>query len=335
MLMKYENIISDLKSKKYAPVYFLMGDEPYYIDMISDYIADNTLIEAEKAFNQTILYGKDVDMVTVIDSAKRFPMMSEYQVIIIREAQNIKNIDDLIYYLPNPLKSTILVINFKNKKLDKRKKLYQFLEENCVLFESNKLYEDKIPDWITKFLNSKGYHIQPTASILLTEFLGNDLGKIVMELEKLLITLSDTQKNITPDHIERNIGISKDYNNIELQKALVKKDALKAFRIIDYFAHNEKNNPVVLTIWSLYYFFNKLFLYSVLKDKSKQSVAKTLRINPYFASEYQQAAKVFTARKTVEIIGWLREYDLKSKGVNNISATSGDLLKELVYKILK
>jgi DNA polymerase III subunit delta len=333
--MTYEALISELKQKKYAPVYFLMGDEPYYIDMISDYIANNVLQESEKAFNQTVLYGKDVDMISITDSARRFPMMSPYQVIIVREAQNIRDIDNLIYYVTNPLKSTLLVINFKNKKLDKRKKLYKEIEKHGILFESNRLYEDKIPDWITKYLKTKGIGIQPPAALLLTEFLGNDLGKIVMELDKLMITLPDDQKLISTSHIEKNIGISKEYNNIELQKALVKKDALKAFRIVDYFAHNDKNNPMVLTISSLYFFFNKLFLFSNLKDKSKQSVAENLKINPYFVADYQQAARIYPADKTVRIISLLREYDLKSKGVNNLSATSGDLLKELVYKILR
>jgi DNA polymerase III subunit delta len=332
--MTYESIIADLKQKKYAPVYFLTGDEPFYIDLISDFIAGNVLKESEKAFNQTILYGKDVEMSYVNDSARRFPMMSQYQVIIVREAQNIRDIDNLIHYVTKPLTSTVLVINYKNKKLDKRKKLYKEIEKHGVLFESNRLYEDKIPDWITRYLKEKGYGIQPPAAVLLTEFLGNDLGKIVMELEKLMITLSEDQKMISTAHIEKNIGISKDFNNIELQKAIVKKDALKAFRIVDYFASNDKNNPMVLTLASLYFFFNKLFIYSILKDKSKQSVAENLKINPYFVADYQQAARIFPVEKTVRILGWLREYDLKSKGVNNLSATSGDLLKELVYKIM-
>lgn len=332
--MTFESIITDLKQKKYAPVYFLSGDEPFYIDLISDFIADHVLQESEKAFNQTVLYGKDVEMSYITDSARRFPMMSQYQVIIVREAQNIRDIDNLIYYVTKPLKSTLLVINYKNKKLDKRKKLYKEIEKHGILFESNRLYEDKIPDWIIRYLKEKGYGIQPPAALLLTEFLGNDLGKIVMELEKLMITLPDDYKMISTAHIEKNIGISKDFNNIELQKALVKKDALKAFRIVDYFASNDKNNPMVLTLASLYFFFNKLFIYSNLKDKSKQSVAENLKINPYFVADYQQAARVFPVEKTVRIIGWLREYDLKSKGVNNLSATSGDLLKELVYKIL-
>ncbi len=260
--------------------------------------------------------------------------MSEYQVIIVREAQNIKNIDDLVYYLSNPLKSTLLVINYKYRKLDKRKKLYKELEKKAVLFESDKLYESKIPDWIAQLLAVKGYKIQPPAALLLTEFLGNDLQKIEMELDKLVINIPETEKTINTTHIEENIGISKEFNNYELQKALVEKDALKAFRIVDYFGGNQKNNPITVTLTSLYFFFNKVFLYSVLKDKSKQSVSENLKINSFFIPEYQKAARVFPTKETVQVIHWLRDYDLRSKGVESLSATPHDLLKELIYKIL-
>ena len=332
--MDYEKIISDLKKKIYHPIYFLMGEEPYYIDKISNYIAANVLREEEKAFNQTILYGKDVDAAAITNAAKRYPMMSEYQVVIVREAQHVHNIDDLVYYASGPLRSTILVICYKYKKLDKRRKLYKEITTNGLLFESVRIYEDRIPEWITNHLKEKGYSITPPASRLLTEFLGNDLEKIEMEIGKLMISLPETQKNITPALIEENIGISKDYNNFELQKALMQKDALKAFRIVNHFANNERDNPFTVTVTSLYFFFNKVLMYSLLKDKSKENVAEKLRINPYFISDYQQASKVYPPSKTYEIIGLLREYDLRSKGVRNLSATSGDLLKELVYKIL-
>jgi DNA polymerase III subunit delta len=332
--MSFEEIISSLNQKKYSPVYFLMGDEPYFADRICDFIESRILPDHEKAFNQTILYGKDVDAGQVTNYARRYPMMSEYQVVIVREAQNIKNIDDLVFYVSKPLKSTILVLNYKYKKLDKRKKLYKELEKNGVLFESKKLYEDKIPGWITKFLKEKGYDIHPTAALLLTDFLGSDLQKIVLELDKLMIIVGDGEKQITPAHIEENIGISKEFNNIELQKALVQKDALKVYRIVDYFDHNEKNNPFSVTIASLYFFFNKVLMYSLLQDKSKQTVAEQLQISPFFIADYQKAAKTYPPVKTVPIISFLREYDLKSKGSGNLSASSGDLLKELVYKIM-
>lgn len=332
--MTFEKILNDLQQRKFAPVYFLMGDEPYFIDKISDYIAGNVLKEEEKSFNQTVLYGKDVDAAAVINTAKRFPMLSEYQVVIVREAQYIRDIDNLIHYVSQPLRSTILVISYKYKKLDKRKKLSKEIAEKAVLFESKKLYEDKIPDWITAYLMERGYGIQPSAAMLLTEFLGTDLSKIEKELDKLILTLPQDEKKINPSHIEENIGISKDFNTLELQKALVKNDALKAFRIVEYFKHNQKNNPIVVTITSLYFFFNKVFLYSVLEDKSRQNVAGKLKIHPYFVSDYQQAARVFPPQKSARIIGLLREYDLKSKGVDNLSTGPGELLKELVYKIL-
>ncbi len=332
--MTFDKIYNDLKQHKFSPIYFLMGEEPYYIDKISDYISNNVLKEEEKAFNQSILYGKDVDAAAITNTAKRFPMMAEYHVVIVREAQNVKDIENLIYYVNAPLKSTILVINYKYKSLDKRKKFTKDIGKHAILFESKKLYEHQIPDWIMNHLKEKNCAIQPPAALLLTEFLGNDLLKIEMELEKLRITLPPDTKQISIEHIEENIGISKDYNTIELQKALVQRDALKAFRIVDYFGHNQKSNPINLTLASLYFFFNKVFLYAVLKDKSKQNVAEKLRINPYFVSDYQQAARIYPPTRSVQIIHWLREFDLKSKGVGNLSATPHDLLKELVIKIL-
>jgi DNA polymerase III subunit delta len=332
--MSFESIIADLQNKIYSPIYFLMGDESYFIDAITDYISKNVLAETEKAFNQTTIYGKDADASEIINSAKRYPMMSKYQVIIVREAQNIRNIDDLVYYAQNPLESTVLVLNYKYKLLDKRKKLYKELEKNGVLFESKKLYDDKVPDWATRYLKDKGFQIQPTAAVLLSEFLGSDLSKIVMELDKLMLIIPKGEKLISLAHIEDNIGISREYNNIELQNALTRKDHLKAFRIAEHFGRNQKDNPFPVTIAMLYMFFNKILTYYFLQDKSKMSVAAALKINPYFVTDYQNAAKVFPPKKAVEIIALLREYDLKSKGVGNISATPGDLLKELIYKIV-
>jgi len=332
--MKYDAIMSGLKKKAFSPLYLLMGEEGYYIDMVCDYITQNVLSEADKAFNQTILYGKDVDAAAVINTAKRFPMMSQYHVVAVREAQQIKNIDDLIWYVSNPNKSAILVICYKYKKLDKRKKLYKEFEKNGVVLESDRLYENQVPDWITNNLRAKGYGIQPPAALLLTEYLGNDLQKINKELEKLIITLPSGEKNISPAHIEQNIGISKDYNPYELQKALVEKNSLKAFRIVDYMGNNQKTNPFAVTIASLYSFFNKIFLISLLGNKPKEWLQEKLSIKPFFYNDYVRAAKVFPPPKTFSILHSLREYDLRSKGVGNGSATPGDLLKELVYKII-
>jgi DNA polymerase-3 subunit delta len=332
--MDFDKLFGELKQKKYAPVYLFMGEEPYYIDLLTDYIANNVLSESDKVFNQIVLYGKDIDAVAIIDASRRFPMMSSHQVVIVKEAQNIRNIEELVHYTDKPLKSTILVINYKYKTVDKRKKLYNSIDKNGVVFNSEKLYEDKIPGWITKFLAHKGYSISPEAAALLTEYLGNDLGKVVNELEKLLLVLTDKNLKITPDIIEKNIGISKEYNNFELNKALVAKDVLKANRIITYFEKNPKDNPLVVTVSQLFTFFSKVFTYHFIPDKSRTSVASALKINPYFVAEYETAAKRYSPAKLVEIISALRECDVKSKGVGNSSASDGDLLKELVFKIL-
>jgi len=333
--MNFEQIISDLKNKIYKPIYFLSGDEPYFIDLITKYINDNVLTEAEKSFNQTVLYGKETEIHTVINSAKRFPMMANHQVIIVKEAQNIKNIDELIHYANAPLKSTLLVINYKYKTLDKRKKLYKAINESGVLYESKKLYDNEIPSWINGYLKNKKRTIDPGSGALLNEYLGNDLSKIANELDKLIITLPDGEFNINSTHIERNIGISKDYNNFELHKALTQKNVLKANRIVNYFGHNPKDNPFTLTISTLYHFYSKVLTYHFIKNKGdKRGVAATLKVNPYFVGDYEKAARQYNPKKTVDIISLLREYDLKSKGYNNVSTSHGELLKELVYKIL-
>lgn len=332
--MVYEKIITDLQNKKYSPVYFLAGEEVYFIDKITTYIAENVLTEAEKSFNQLVLYGKDSDAAAIINTAKRFPMMASHQVVIVKEAQNIKNIDDLIYYVEKPLDSTILVVNYKYKSLDKRKKLYAAIQKNGVYFESSKLYDDKVPGWITAYLSEKNVTIDPGSCMLLVEFLGNDLGKIANELDKLIITLPQGDKRINSNHIEKNVGISKDYNNFELNKALGQKNVLKANRIVNYFAKNQKDNPMVLTIGILYSFFNKTMIYHFLKDKSRKNAASQLKINPFFMADYEIAARNYNAAKVYQIIGLLREYDLKSKGFGNVSTDNGDLLKELIYKIL-
>ncbi|CAN5907834.1 DNA polymerase III subunit delta [soil metagenome] len=331
--MDYLDIISDLKKKVYKPVYFLSGEEPYFIDQISDFIEKKVLDENEKEFNQTVLYGRDTDVGTIIGEAKRYPMMSDKMVIIVKEAQNIRNIEDLDSYIANPLNSTILVICYKYKTLDKRKAFPKTVAKKGVLFESKKLYDNKIPDWISAYLKDKKYTISPKSSQLLTEYLGNDLGKISNELEKLMINLPPGTE-ITPDHIQMNIGISKDFNTFELNDALTKKDVVKANRIINYFASNSKEHPLVLTIASLNSFFVKLLRYHGLEDKSKESAAKALGVHPFFVSDYINAARNYPMQKLKAIAGYLREYDLRSKGVDNASADDGALMKELIWKIL-
>lgn len=333
--MTVKEIIGEINNKVYRPVYLLYGQEPYYLDMVTDHIISNVLTEDEKAFNQTIFYGKDTDAATVINAARRFPMMSSHQLIVLREGQQMKDIDDLSLYAENPLKSTILVINFKYARYDKRKKLYRAVQDcKGALLESPLLYENKIPDWIRAWLKNRNYEIDPSACMLLVEYLGADLSKISNELEKLVIAMPENETRITPQSIERNIGISKDYNNFELQKALAQKNVLKANRIINYFAKNQNKNPCTLTVTSLFIFFSKVFTWHFLKDKSRKNTASVLKINPWFIQEYEQAAKNYDTRKTARVISLLREYDLRSKGYGNSSTSDGDLLKELIYKIL-
>lgn len=331
--MNFEEILSNLRKKVYHPVYFLMGDEAYFIDQISNFIANNVLDEAEREFNQSVLYGKDVDVATIISEAKRFPLMGSHTVVIVKEAQHVRKIEGLEPYLNNPLSSTILVLCYKYKTLDKRKKFTKDLANKAVLFESKKLYDNKIPEWIQNYLSKNNYSIQHKASHLLSEYLGADLGKITNELDKLML-IAPKGSEITAELIERNIGISKDFNNFELNNALGMREVLKANLIAKHFASNPKDNPLVVTIGVLFGFFQKTLLYHTLKDKSRNNAAATLKVSPFFVKDYELAARNYPKGKLVKIISYLREYDLKSKGVDNVSMSEGELLKELIYKIL-
>jgi len=331
--MTFEDILQNLKNKIYHPIYFLMGEEPYFIDKITDYIAQNILTDAEKGFNQTILYGKDTDADTIITYARRFPMMANHQVIIVKEAQNIRKIEDLEPYVKNPLKSTILVIDYKYKSIDKRKTFAKLLDKNGILFEANRIYDNQLPAWINSYLAAHKYSIHPQASAMMAEYLGADLSKVANELDKLIISLPQGTQ-ITADHIERNIGISKDYNIFELQNALGAKDILKANRIINYFGSNPGPNPLTRVISSLYFYFEKLLIYQFMTDKSKNVVASKLGVNPYFVQSYVSAARNYSIKKLVEIIAILREYDMKAKGMGNVSSAPDDLQREMIYKIL-
>tara|TARA_B110000211_G_scaffold161820_1_gene182998 strand:+ start:454 stop:1452 length:999 start_codon:yes stop_codon:yes gene_type:complete len=330
--MTHEQILADLKSKKYSPVYFLAGEETYYIDLLSDYIEANVLGEAEKGFNQTVMYGRDVEIGSLISAAKQFPMMSENTVIIVKEAQDLKKIEELKSYVDQPLSSTVLVLCYRGKKIDKRKALYKSIQKNGLYFESNKLYENKIPEWIKGYLRIKDYSIGNKASAMLTEFLGTDLSKIAGELNKLCI-LAPKGSEINAKLVEENIGISKDYNNFELQNAVMNKDVLKANRIIKYFESNPRNNPIVVTLSVLYTLFSKVLVFHSLKDKNPQAVAKSLGVNPYFVKDYQKAAQAYNLKYAVRALDLLREADMKSKGYNNPSTSQADLLKELIYKL--
>lgn len=334
MPASYDEIMSDLRKRIFRPVYFLAGDEPYYIDLITDFIAEKVLTEEEKAFNQVVLYGEDTTISAIIDTAKRFPMMASHQVVIVREAQSLRKTEDLALYLEKPLLSTILVINYKYKVIDKRTKLYKTLEAQGVYFESMRLRDYQVAPWAERYLMTKGVKIDPGASALLSEYLGTDLHKIANELDKLLITLPAGKPVITGQLIEKNIGISKDFNNFELQKAVGERNVLKANRIVNYFGENQKDNPITLTIASLFSLFTKLLAYHYLTDKSKNNVAAALKINPFFVKDYEVWATRYNASRTINIISLLRTYDLKSKGFGDAGTEPGDLLKEMIYKIL-
>ena len=331
--VSFDNLLAGLKNQIYYPVYLLHGEEPYFIDIISDYIEQNVLSDLEKEFNQTIVYGKDSEVHTLISYAKRFPMMANYQVMIVKEAQDLEKIEDFQPYLEKPLASTILVLCYKYIKYDRRKIFYKAIEKHGLAFESPRMYDNKIPDWINEYLRKRKYTITPKAAALLTEFLGADLGKIVNEIQKLLINIP-AGAEINEEYVEKNIGISKDFNVFELQKALAKKEVGKANQIILHFAGNLRENPLVKVIPILSGYFTKVLSYHYLPDKSKNSVASALGIHPFFVSDYQQAARNFPVGKLISVISYLREYDLKAKGVENTSAGDGELMKELIFKIL-
>ena len=326
-------ITKDIKAGNLKPIYFLMGEEPYYIDKLTEFIEQNVLEEHERDFNQSILYGRDVTMEDVIGTAKRFPMMADRQVVVVREAQELsRTIDKLEAYAENPQPTTVLVFAYKYKTLDKRKKITKLLDKVGVVFESKKLYENQVGDWIKRVLSGQGYSIDNKAVAMLVEFLGTDLSKINNELEKLKIILPKGH-TFTPNDIEENIGFSKDFNNFELRKAIGEKNQLKAYQIIDYFAQNPKDNPLVVTTGLVFGFFSQLLQYHGLKDKSQMNAAKVLKVNPYFVKDYEVAFRNYPMKKVSAIVAALRTLDVKSKGVGAASTSQHDLLKELLIAI--
>lgn len=331
--MTYEQILADIRQKKYAPIYFLMGEEPYFIDMISDTLEDEVLDETEKAFNQIVVYGRDVDIDTVATHAKSFSMMGGYMVVIVKEAQDLKNIEDFDKYLDSIPPTTILVFDYKYKKLDKRRALAKKIDKMGVLFESKKLYENNIPGWIQSYLSDKGYGITPKAAQMLTDYLGTDLHKVRNELEKLIIALPKAKK-IDDGDVERNIGISKDFNPFELQNALGSRDVLKANRIVNYFGDNAKEYPLLVTAITLYGFYTKLLKLHYATDASQNALASVLGVNPFFVRDYQAAARNHSIAECVRCIGVLREFDLKSKGYQVGDVSPKDLYREMIFKLL-
>lgn len=332
-------ILKNLQAGQYAPIYFLQGEEPYYVDLISDYIEQNALDESAKGFNQIILYGKDSRISDVLNNAKRFPMMSDRQVVIVKEAQNIMDLGKeagdklLMQYLENPLPSTILVICFKHKKLDRRKALYKSLEKHAVLLTSNKLYDNQLPDWIRDYFNQKEFKITDKSVFMLAEFIGNNLERLSNEIDKMLINFKE-KVEITDHIIQKYIGISKEYNAFELQKAVALKEIVKANKIINYFEANPKSNPVIPIISLLYSFFSKLLVLHGTSDKSDNSLSSVLKVHRFFIRDYTTAARNYPPQKVVDVIHNLRHADLQSKGVNAANLPDGQILKELIFKIL-
>lgn len=335
--MEYKDIVKELKKGHYRHIYFFHGKEPYFIDRLTEYIQANALPDDQKSFNQTILYGKDTDAETVINTAKRYPMMAKRQVVIVREAQNLKGLDKLRFYIQKPQDSTILVVNHKYASLDKRTKLYKALKEPVAEFESKKIKDHQVPEWIQKYVGQSNLSIDAEAATLMAEFLGNDLDKITHELDKLMLAMQKGENRITPAVIEKNIGISKEYNPFELNKALAEKDVMKANRIIRHFGKNPSEYAMPMIIGSMYFFFSKVLGYHFLKPeerKDRQKVAGRLKTYKSTVWQYEKATKKYSYQKAARIISYLREYDMRSKGMNNVSASQEDLLKELVFKIL-
>ena len=328
-----QSILNEIKAGDIRPLYFLMGEEAFFIDQISTFIETSVLDETQRGFDQTTIYGKDTSIDAIVSSAKRFPMLAERQVIVVKEAQNLsRTIEDLLPYVKNPQQTTTLVICYKYKSIDKRKALYKALSKAHVVFESKKIYDSKIPSWISGELQKMNLKITPKASYLLSEFLGNDLAKISNELSKLQLVMGDNDL-ITPELIQINIGISKDFNNFELQKAIAQLDQKKAYQIVRYFSENPNQHPMVLTVATLYSFFSKLMILHTVNDRNPKVLSRAIGVNPYFLSDYTAAAKNFPMRRISSVFQTLRTIDVKSKGVGaNLKPL--DLYQELIFRIL-
>jgi DNA polymerase-3 subunit delta len=335
--LDFNSLLKELKSGQFKPLYFLHGDESFFIDTISNYIEKNALPEAEQSFNQTILYGKETDHLTVVDVARRYPMMSAFQVVILKEAQEMKTLAKLQTYVEQPMPTTVLVICYKHKKLNLNSAFGKALKKQAVILEAKPLYDNQVPEWIVSYLKGKKLKIGPAAAELVAEYLGTNLGKVANELDKLAINLPEGSE-VSGKHIEENIGISREYNVFELQRALALRDTVKANRIIRYFISNPKKNPLVVVIGTLYNYFSKIYMLHFLKNTPDKELQSKLGLRSgYFLREYRQAARHFNRRQTEAVISILKEYDLKSKGVdfNSTNAPDGALLTEMVWRILK
>ncbi len=333
--MEHDKIIHEIKNKIFKPVYILMGEESYYIDLIANALIEHCLSEDERDFNQFIFYGRDVHVNDLINTARRYPMMSDRQLVVVKEAQDLGKLDELAAYIEHPTNTTVLLLEYRHKSIDKRKRVYKSALKQGLVFESKSIYSNKLPEWIVNYLSERKIKINHKAAFLIAESLGANLSKISNELNKALVGMKQGESELTLKHIEQNIGISKDFNNFELTNALMCKDVKKANQIINYFISNPKNHPVVVTMITLFNFFSNLLVYYYIPNKQdRQAVAATLNINPYFVKDYANAALQYSPKKLIEVIADIRNYDAKCKGVGNVSMPPGELLKELIYKIL-
>ncbi len=331
----YELISDEIRQRCFYPVYLLMGEEAYFIDAITELLADSVLTEEEKDFNLHVYYGVDADVNTVISTARRFPMMAEHQLVIVKEAQQLDKLELLDLYVKKPMPSTILVINYKHGTIDRRKTFVKSIDQAGVLFESKKLYDNQVPPFITSWFREKGIGIDAKSAQMLTDHVGNDISKLIPQLQKLEISLGESNRQITSDLIEKNVGISKDYNNFELQKAIIHKDVVMANRIVNHFGMNTKEHPIIITISVLFNYFSNLLECYWLPRKDEQSIMNALNIrSSYFVKDYLIGIRNYNARKVMNIISDLRTFDSRSKGLDNVSASQGDLLRELVYRIM-
>jgi DNA polymerase-3 subunit delta len=331
--MDYKLIIKNIESKKFEKIYFLHGEETHFIDVITNAIIEHALEDHERDFNQSILYGKDSDARSIMAEAKGYPMMAQRRLVILKEAQSFRGIEDLKPYFESPSDQTIFVVNYKYKNYDSRKKAIKAVEKNGIVFKSDKVPEYKLSNWIESFVKSSGYGITPKAAMLIAEFLGNDLSKICNELDKLQI-LVEKGTTINEIHIEENIGISKDYNIFELINAIGARDVSKANKIVDYFDHNPKATSIIMVVSNLYNHFSRLMKIHFLQNKSKEAIASALRVHPFVAGQMLNSAQIYNPKKIAANIAILHEYDLKSKGINNSSFTHGQLMKEMTFKLM-
>jgi DNA polymerase-3 subunit delta len=331
--MSFDKIISDLKKRAFNPVYWLEGDEEYFIDLIISYAEHKILTESEASFNLSVFYGRDANWTEIVNSSRKYPMFSDLQVVILKEAQSMKDIEKLESYIEKPLSSTLLFVAYKNKKVDGRTKLAKLLKDKAVLLTTKKLYDNELPEWTNNLIKSKGYTITNKALILLIDHIGNDLSRLNNEIGKLTLNLDD-RKNITEDDIENFVGVSKEFNVFELQQAIANKDLYKAIRIIQYFEANPKAAPLQLIFPSLYNFFSKVQMIYSVPSRDEKNVAAAIGVNSYFARDYLQTAMKFTNHEMEKILLLLHQYNLKGIGINDAGTSDAMLLKEMVAKMI-